>query len=124
MQVKNLKDAEVLQTPEGFMRPLVFGERLIAFYLEIPPHFKVEPHSHKSEGFLYCLSGELEVVSSKGKINVEPGTAILIPAGLEAGVENKKNDPVKAIIVSSPPMVKSTEQFKELLKQHGVQNKE
>lgn len=124
MQIRNLKDAECLQTPEGFMRPLVFGEKLMVFHLEIPPKFKVKPHAHEGEGFLFCLSGELEVTSSKEKVNIMPGTAMLIPPGMEVGVENKQDHPVTALIAGSPPIVKSTEELKQLLKQFEAQHKE
>ena len=118
MQIKNLKDTEILKTQEGLMRPLVFGKNLMVFHLEVPPRFKVEPHAHKGEAFLYCLSGELEVFSNKGKVSISPGTAMLIPSGMEVGVENKQENLVEAIIVGSPPTVKSVEELKELIKAH------
>ena len=109
MQIKHLRDAEYLETQEGLMRPLVFGERLMVFHLEIPPRFK-------GEGILYCLSGDLEATFGSEKVNIKPGTAMLIPPNMEVGVENKKDESVRAIIVGSPPMVKSVEELKELIK--------
>ena len=124
MQIEQLKNTECLQTSEGLMRPLVFGENLMVFHLEIPPQFKVQPHAHEGEGFLYCLSGELEVSFNKGKVSIGSGTAMLIPSGMEVGVENKQESSVEVIIVGSPPIVKSIEELKELLRQYEVQNKE
>lgn len=124
MQIEQLKDTECLETSEGLMRPLVFGENIMVFHLEILPQFKVQPHAHEGEGFLYCLSGELEVSSNKGKVSIGPGTAMLIPSGMEVGIENKQESSVEVIIVGSPPIVKSIEELKELLRQHEVQNKE
>jgi len=124
MQIEQLKDTECLETSEGLMRPLVFGKNLMVFHLEILPQFKVQPHAHEGESFLYCLSGELEVSSNKRKVNIGPGTAMLIPSKMEVGIENKQESSVEAIIVGSPPIVKSIEELKELLRQYEVQGKE
>ncbi len=123
MQIMNLKEVENLETSEGIMSPLIFGKNLMAFYLQIPGRFKVKPHTHQGEGFLYCLSGKLEVTSNSGKVSISSGTAMLVPPGVEAGVENKQVEPFEAIIVSSPPVVKSLEELKQFIGKYGAQNK-
>lgn len=116
MKIKQLKDTECLETSEGLMRPLAFGEHLLAFHLEIPPHFNVKPHAHEGEGFLYCLSGNLQVSWGESKVSIRQGTAMLIAAGSALGVENLEESPAQALIVGSPPMVRSLEELKSLLK--------
>lgn len=49
---------------------------------------------------------------------------MLIPSGMEVGIENKQESSVEVIIVGSPPIVKSIEELKELLRQYEVQDKE
>jgi quercetin dioxygenase-like cupin family protein len=57
IEMKNIQEAEGLETPEGLMKPLIFGERLGVIHLEIPAGLEVSPHAHTTEGVLYCLSG-------------------------------------------------------------------
>ena len=116
MEIKKISDAERLETGEGIMRPLIFGENLGLFHLEIPPHLDVPPHSHPGEGVLYCLEGTLAVISKGRKITIGNGTALLVGPSEEVGVKNLTDKPVKAILISSPPPVKSVEELKSLLK--------
>ncbi|GAJ04729.1 unnamed protein product, partial [marine sediment metagenome] len=48
-EVKSINDAEKLETSEGIMTPLIFGENLCLFHLEIPPNFDIPPHGHSGE---------------------------------------------------------------------------
>jgi|LGVE01.1.fsa_nt_gb quercetin dioxygenase-like cupin family protein len=38
-------------------------------------------------GVLYCLSGELEVISGGETLTISSGTAILVPSGTEVGYQ-------------------------------------
>ena len=115
MEIKKISDAERLETGEGIMRPLIFGENLGLFHLEIPPHLDISPHGHPGEGILYCLEGTLEVITKGRKTTVGDGTALLVNPNEEVGVKNLTDKPVKAILISSPPAVKSLEELKNLL---------
>jgi len=116
MEIKNINDAEGLETDEGIMKPLIFGENLCLFYLEIPPQFNVPPHCHPGEGVLYCLEGAIEVISKGKEATISSGTALLLNPNEEVGVKNLTDKCVKAILISSPPPVKSIEELKSLLK--------
>lgn len=116
MEVINIQDAERIETSEGIMRPLIFGNNLNLFYLEVPPQLEIPSHGHPGEGVLYCLEGELETLSSQGKTIIKSGTALLLKPNEGLGLKNSTANMAKALLVSSPATVKSLEEFKNLLK--------
>lgn len=116
MEIKVINNAEKLETAEGTMTPLIFGENLCLFHLEIPPNFDIPPHGHPGEGVLYCLEGELEVTSEDKNTSIVSGTALLVGQNESIGIKNLSYKPAKVILVSSPAPVKSIEELKNLLK--------
>ncbi|MCD4845659.1 MAG: cupin domain-containing protein [Methanosarcinales archaeon] len=118
IEIKKLQEAEGLMTREGLMKPLIFGEKIGVIHLEIPAGLEVSPHAHTTEGVLYCLSGELDVISKDEIVTISSESAILVSPDTEIGIKNLSNEPVKAILISSPPPVKSVEELKHLLEKH------
>ncbi len=116
--IKNIQEAEGLETPEGLMKPLIFGERLGVIHLEIPAGLEVSPHAHTTEGVLYCLSGNLDVISEDETVILSSEAAMLVPPNTVIGIKNRSNTPVNALLISSPPPVKSVEELKDILKSH------
>jgi quercetin dioxygenase-like cupin family protein len=86
IEIRNIGEVEGLETSEGTMKPLIFGENLAVIHLEIPAGLEVSPHAHPGEGILYCLSGELEVISGGETVTLSSGTAMLVPSGKEVGI--------------------------------------
>ncbi|MCM1986878.1 cupin domain-containing protein [Methanococcoides seepicolus] len=123
IRIQKIDDTEGLETPEGVMKPLLFGERLLCMHLEIPAGLEVSPHAHPTEGIIYCLSGELVVESGNETVTIGSGTAMLVPPDTVVGIKNQQNAPVNAILVSSPPSVKSVEELKNLLRHHDEGDK-
>ena len=118
IKIRTLDESEGLQTSEGVMKPLVFGENLAVMHLMIPEGLEVLPHAHPGEGILYCLSGELEVVSGGETVTISSGTAMLVPSGTEVGIKNRQDTAVNALLISSPPPVRSVEELTNLINQH------
>jgi quercetin dioxygenase-like cupin family protein len=118
IEIRTIDGAEGLQTSEGVMKPLVFGENLAVMHLLIPAGLEVPPHAHPGEGVLYCLSGELEVISGGKTVTISSGTAMLVPSGTEVGIKNQKDAAVNALLISSPPPVRSVEELENLINQH------
>ncbi|RLG30152.1 hypothetical protein DRN97_10945 [Methanosarcinales archaeon] len=116
IKIKSIDEVEGLETSEGIMKPLIFGERVAVIHLEIPAGLEVPPHAQSSEGVIYCLSGELEVISGSETVTIGSGTAILVPPNIEVGIKNHGDAPVNAILISSPPPVKSADELKNILK--------
>ena len=115
IKIKTISEIEGLETSEGVMKPLIFGEKVAVIHLEIPAGLELSPHAHSMEGVIYCLNGELEVIASKSEtVTIGTGSAMLIPPGTEVGIKNRGDESVNAILISSPPPVKSDEEFKNL----------
>ena len=122
IEIKNISEADGLETSEGVMKPLVFGENLAVIHLLIPAGLEVPPHAHPGEGVLYCLSGELEVISGGETVTISSGTAMLVPSGTEVGIKNQKDAAMNALLISSPPPVRSVEELRNLITSHkGVE---
>lgn len=117
MEVKSINAAEKLETSEGIMTPLIFGENLCLFHLEIPPNFDIPPHGHSGEAVLYCLEGEFEVTSENKSTTIMSGTAIFVGQNESIGIKNSSDRSVKAVLISSPPPVRSIEGLKKILNQ-------
>ncbi len=79
---------------------------------------KSPPHAHPGEGVLYCLNGELDVVSGGETVTLSSGTAMLVPSGTEVGIKNQKDAVVNALLISSPPPVRSVEELRNLITSH------
>ncbi len=119
IEIKNIDEVEGLETSEGVMKPLIFGERLAVIHLEIPAGLEVSPHAHSMEGVIYCLSGDLEVKFGSETVTIGGGTAMLVPPNTEVGIKNRQDATANAILVSSPPPVRSAEELKNLLKHYN-----
>jgi quercetin dioxygenase-like cupin family protein len=118
IEIRTIDEAEGLETSEGVMKPLLFGENLAVMHLLIPAGLEVPPHAHPGEGVLYCLSGELDVVSGGETVTISSGTAMLVPPGTEVGIKNQKDAAVNALLISSPPTVRSVEELTNLITSH------
>ena len=124
IEIKNIGEVEGLETSEGVMKPLIFGEKVAVIHLEIPAGLELSPHAHSTEGVIYCLSGELEVFSGDETETIGSGTAMLVPSNTEVGIKNQGNKTVNVILISSPPPVGSSEELKSLLKKKQEMRKE
>ncbi len=118
LEIRTIDEAEGLQTPAGVMKPLVVGCNLAVMHLVIPAGLEVPPHAHPGEGVLYCLSGELDVVSGGETVTISSGTAMLVPSGTEVGIKNRQDAAVNALLISSPPTVRSVEELRNPINQH------
>jgi quercetin dioxygenase-like cupin family protein len=114
------KDVEGISTGEGEMRPFLFSKNLSLIHLDIPPGLNVTPHSHPSEGYLYCLEGEMELVSEEAIISIQRDAAVIVPAGVPCGIRNVTENPVRCLLISSPPKFASVEAFRSAMEaRHG-----
>lgn len=116
MKIVTIEDVEGLETPEGIVKPLLFTDKVELLYLELPARFDVTPHSHPQDNILYCIEGVVEVSSGDKTTTINADSVIFIPANEVAGIKNLSDEPARLLCVSAPPVVKSTEEFKELLK--------
>ncbi len=113
MDVARVSDVAPVVTPEGAMRPLLFGEHLSAIHLEVPSGLAVPPHSHPREGLAYCLGGSVELALEGGRsVVLTADTAVVLRAGQAVGLRNPGPEPAKLLLVSSPPAATSAEELR------------
>lgn len=71
--------------------------------LYVPPHAKLELHSHETEEIYYILEGSGLFYLTEGKKPVGKNTAIHLPAWCEHGIENTGTDMLVSLVMTSPP---------------------
>ena len=123
MRIVTIKDVEGFQTPEGIIKPLLFTDKAGVLYIELPARLAITPHSHPQDSILYCIEGVAEVSSDDRIIAVSAGSVIFKPANEVAGIKNLSDEPARLLSVSVPPVAKSAEEFRELLKGHQNETK-
>jgi mannose-6-phosphate isomerase-like protein (cupin superfamily) len=67
------------------------------------PHVDSEEHSHDEEHGFYILEGEAIIELNKKRYQVEPGTAIFVPAGATHKLICNGDVPVRYLVVYAPP---------------------
>ena len=121
MKIVRIEDVEGLETPESVIKPLLFTDKVGLLHIELPARFDGTPHSHSQDNIVYCIEGIVEVSSEDKTTTINADSVIFIPANEVAGIKNLSDEPARLLIVSAPPVVKSTEEYKELLR--SFQNK-
>jgi len=116
VEVVRAAEARAVETPEGVMRPLLFGTNVSLIHLEVPPGTEVPPHGHPREGILYCLKGELELAVGGRTIHLEADTAVKVPADEQVGMRNPGAGSVRGLLISSPPAAGSAEELEARIK--------
>jgi len=115
LETARAPEVEPIDTPEGVMRPLLFGAQASLIHLEVPSGTEVPPHGHPNEGLAYCLSGEVELTLLGATILLAAESAIRVPAGESVGMRNPGPEPAKLLLVSAPPAASSLEELRGLV---------
>lgn len=106
-RVFNPKDLESLVFKWGTQQ-WVIGDRFSLGLTVIPPSTAHERHSHPGvEEMFYIISGEMEVIFYYGdeqeKFYAGPGSYVHIPAGVEHSGGGNSVEPVRFLVIYSPP---------------------
>ena len=92
-------------TPEAvnpkMLRRMVWGERLMAAFMELKAGLTVPSHQHENEQLVYCISGTMHFFFPDREIFVRGGEMLLIPSNVPHGAEMM--DDVVEIDFFSPP---------------------
>lgn len=70
--------------------------------LYVPPHAKLELHSHETEETYYILSGKGVFYLTEGNKPIEQGHFIYLPSWCEHGIENTGTDMLVVLVTTSP----------------------
>jgi len=84
---RSLHDMEPETVNPGMKRRLVWGERIMAGYLEFKQGTVVAQHAHDNEQLTYCISGRMRFTFPDGERVVRPGDVLVIPSGTPHGAE-------------------------------------
>src|SRR5437879_11782055 len=68
-------------------RRMLWGEHLMAAYLEFKKGAIVPVHQHENEQLTYCLSGLMRFTLPDRTLVLRPGEVLLIPGGVSHGAE-------------------------------------
>ncbi len=68
-------------------RRMLWGERLMAAYLELKKGGVVPAHQHDNEQLSYCVSGLMRFTVGDRQLLLRPGEVLLIPGGVTHSVE-------------------------------------
>lgn len=82
-----LLDLEAEQVTPVISRRLLWGQRLMAAYLEFKRGAVVPVHQHENEQLTHCLSGLMRFSLPDGELLLRPGEVLLIPGGVSHGAE-------------------------------------
>jgi quercetin dioxygenase-like cupin family protein len=84
---KRLLDLDAERLNPQITRRMLWGDRLMAAYLEFKKGTVVPIHQHENEQLTYCISGLMRFMLSDGDLVLRPGEVLLIPGGVPHGAE-------------------------------------
>jgi quercetin dioxygenase-like cupin family protein len=92
-------------TPEQvnpkMMRRMIWGDRIMAAFMEFKAGFVVPTHQHENEQLTYCISGTMRFIFPDGERILRGGEVLLIPSNVPHGAE-MLDDVVEADFFSPP----------------------
>ena len=92
-------------TPEQvnpkMMRRMIWGDRIMAAFMEFKAGFTVPTHQHENEQLTYCISGTMRFFFPDREVVLRAGELLLIPGNVPHGAE-MLDDVVEADFFSPP----------------------
>ncbi|MGQ0569289.1 MAG: cupin domain-containing protein [Armatimonadota bacterium] len=82
-------------------RRMLWGERLMAAFMEFKAGFVVPTHQHENEQLVYCISGTMRFTFPDREVILRGGELLLIPGNVPHGAE-MVDDVVEADFFSPP----------------------
>lgn len=82
-------------------RRMLWGDRLMAAFLELKAGFVVPTHQHENEQLTYCISGTMRFSLPGRELVLRGGEMLLIPSNVPHGAEMM--DDVVEMDFFSPP---------------------
>ncbi len=84
---RRLLDLESEQVTPQITRRLLWGQRLMAAYLEFQRGAVVPIHQHEHEQLTHCISGLMRFTLPDGELLLRAGEVLLIPGNVPHGAE-------------------------------------
>lgn len=84
---RRLLELEAESLNPQMTRRMLWGEHLMAAYLEFKKGAVVPVHQHENEQLTYCQSGLMRFTFPDRTLVLRPGEVLLIPGGVSHGAE-------------------------------------
>lgn len=84
---RRLLDLEAERLNPQMTRRMLWGDRLMAAYLEFKKGAVVAVHQHENEQLTHCISGLMRFTLADRQLLLRPGEVLLIPGGVSHGAE-------------------------------------
>lgn len=109
-QMVHMDEVPFQQVEWGLTKVLVGPERMgsekiMVKITQYEPGYSHKPHVHPTqEEVIFVLEGRGITESEEDKIEIGPGSVVLVPAGTyHATINSSDTEPLKAVIIKSPP---------------------
>lgn len=96
--IDDILRVEGVDTLEGRVGPLLFGETGRAHFLDMPAHSYVDEHAHDDEAFTYTVRGSYVLCANGERRLMEPGSFFWFGAGVPTGYEVPFDEPAYILI--------------------------
>ena len=87
-----------VDTLEGRVGPLLFGDTGRAHYLDMPAHSYVDEHGHDDEAFTFTVRGSYVLCANGQRRLMKPGSFFWFGAGVPTGYEVPFDEPAYILI--------------------------
>lgn len=99
--IRDAVESVGVMTHEGIFGPLLYGEKMRSFFIELQPGMFLAEHPHPTESMIYTISGNW-VLCSEGKRQVmEPGNVFHFGSNMPTGWEAPFDEPALLFVVKS-----------------------
>lgn len=87
-----------VETLEGRVGPLLFGETGRAHFLDMPAHSYVDEHAHDDEAFTLAVRGSYVLCANGKRRLMRPGSFFWFGAGVPTGYEVPFDEPAYILV--------------------------
>ncbi len=91
--------ADGVDTLEGRIGPLLFGDTARAHYLDMPAHSYVDEHPHEDEALTFTVRGSYVLCAAGRRRLMEPGSFFSFAAGVPTGYEVPFDEPAYIMVI-------------------------
>jgi mannose-6-phosphate isomerase-like protein (cupin superfamily) len=92
---------------ECFRKVLVTAEKSQVVLMSLQPGEEIGMEVHDGDQIIYVVEGEALVVLDQEEEDVEKGSLVFVPAGVQHNLSNSDDRPLKLFTVYAPPQHKA-----------------
>ena len=115
--IENIHNQPGVDTLEGRIGPLLFGEKCQSHYIELPKRGYCEAHAHATESIIYTVRGQWVLCSGEGqRFHMLPGSLFWFGSNIKTGYEVPFDVPAYILIFKNRPGSDGPHELMEYLK--------